>query len=72
VQTFAAVRMLSCWKGHVSAALPCGAVSPAADHAQLTFSAERWRAYIADFDEVAIYCPACAAREFGAAPPGKS
>ena len=26
---------------------------------------ERWRAYLVDLDELAFYCPACAAREFG-------
>jgi len=24
-----------------------------------------WRAHVADVDEVACYCPACACREFG-------
>jgi DNA-directed RNA polymerase subunit RPC12/RpoP len=26
---------------------------------------ERWRIYLADTGEVAIYCPECAGREFG-------
>lgn len=32
--------------------------------AESSSSARHWRAYRADLDEVAIYCPACASREF--------
>ncbi len=27
--------------------------------------AERWKAYLTIDDELAVYCPACAKREFG-------
>jgi DNA-directed RNA polymerase subunit RPC12/RpoP len=35
---------------------------------EATDSAIEWRGYLTDDDEVAIYCPDCAEREFGAEP----
>jgi hypothetical protein len=33
-------------------------------HVWLLDDGDRWRAYLSSDDEVVVYCPACAAREF--------
>jgi hypothetical protein len=44
--------------GHDLECVECGRTSPPAEPAG-------WRAYLTVDDEVAVYCPDCAAREFG-------
>jgi hypothetical protein len=53
-------RSVLAMQGDEDSARRCAECGAVADE-----RAEGWRTYLTEDDETAVYCPACAAREFG-------